>query len=566
MMEKNEISKVIKNSLETAIRNISSKDYHQAQLALEKVLALDPVNFDAIYLSSVVAYETRFYALAAELGVIALSIEPNNLQLIKHQANTLKELKLFDRAIQVISKGIETLPSDASLFKLRGDFYLDQECHEKALLDFNQAALLGLNSPAIFNSMGATLAAMSNYEQAIVNYKKAIILKKDNDLAYSNMSLSYRSLSQYENAEESIRKAILINPTQAVFYLNLSTILNDQNKFDEAAASLEKALEIKPDYPDALYNLGLLDLSRGNFKKGWPEYEYRWQVKTFDSQRFQIDKPLLEQNQQTEYLFIYGEQGLGDQILHCSMLQNIKDIAKNTYVLVDKRLVPLLKRSLPDILFVEQSEKIGQVDSHLPLASLGKFFIQDAHDFFKLSKSFLIADSTKAKKLRDFLIGEKTLLCGVSWKSKTKKIGESKSLNLEDFLPLFKLPNIQFVNLQYGNVQEELKQFEDKYGIRVLQCESVDNMQDIDGLASLIDACDFVVTSSNTTTHIVGGLGKECYLMTPCNAGSLWYWGNVKDGKSLWYPSIQIFKQPGLNNWAGAMNLIVDQIRQKYLA
>ena len=136
---------------------------------------------------------------------------------------------------------------------------------------------------------------------------------------------------------------------------------------------------------------------------------------------------------------------------------------------------------------------------------------------------------------------------------------------MEDFLPLFKLPNIQFVNLQYGNVQEELKEFEDKYGIRVLQCESVDNMQDIDGLASLIDACDFVVTSSNTTTHIVGGLGKECYLMTPSNAGSLWYWGNVKDGKSLWYPSIQIFKQPGLYNWAGAMTLIVDQIRQKYL-
>ena len=101
-MEKNEISKVIKNSLETAIRNISSKDYQQAQLALEKVLALDPVNFDAIYLSSVVAYETRFYSLAAELGVIALSIEPNNLQLIKHQANNLKELELFDRAIQII--------------------------------------------------------------------------------------------------------------------------------------------------------------------------------------------------------------------------------------------------------------------------------------------------------------------------------------------------------------------------------------------------------------------------------------------------------------------------------
>jgi hypothetical protein len=90
-------------------------------------------------------------------------------------------------------------------------------------------------------------------------------------------------------------------------------------------------------------------------------------------------------------------------------------------------------------------------------------------------------------------------------------------------------------------------------------------MQDIDGLASLIDACDFVVTSSNTTTHLVGGLNRPCYLMTPSNAGSLWYWDNVKDGKSLWYPSIQIFKQPALNEWARSIDLIVDDIRDRYL-
>ena len=70
----------------------------------------------------------------------------------------------------------------------------------------------------------------------------------------------------------------------------------------------------------------------------------------------------------------------------------------------------------------------------------------------------------------------------------------------------------------------EENEFKKKYGIDIHRFEQIDNFNDIDGLASLIDATDFVVSVSNTTVHIAGSIGKKTYLMLPNNRGKLWYW------------------------------------------
>ena len=64
------------------------------------------------------------------------------------------------------------------------------------------------------------------------------------------------------------------------------------------------------------------------------------------------------------------------------------------------------------------------------------------------------------------------------------------------------------------DTSEERALFKQRYGIEVLKLEEIDNFNDIDGLASLIDA-DCVMSVSNTTVHIAGAIGKEIYLMLP---------------------------------------------------
>ena len=71
------------------------------------------------------------------------------------------------------------------------------------------------------------------------------------------------------------------------------------------------------------------------------------------------------------------------------------------------------------------------------------------------------------------------------------------------------------VNLQYGDVDKEIREFEEQTGIKIIQCGSVDNREDLDGLAALIEACDLVVSTSNVTIHLAGALGKDTWVLLP---------------------------------------------------
>ena len=98
-----------------------------------------------------------------------------------------------------------------------------------------------------------------------------------------------------------------------------------------------------------------------------------------------------------------------------------------------------------------------------------------------------------------------------------------------------------YTNVEKAEVEQDLAFAVNGHAL-INICEEIDNFNDIDGLASLIDACDFVVSVSNTTAHISGAIGKKTYLMLPKNRGQLWYWSK-ENAKSIWYKSIEIFER-----------------------
>jgi ADP-heptose:LPS heptosyltransferase len=121
--------------------------------------------------------------------------------------------------------------------------------------------------------------------------------------------------------------------------------------------------------------------------------------------------------------------------------------------------------------------------------------------------------------------------------------------------------DIEFVDLQYGENTEEKKRVKSQFGVDILSLDSIDKFNDIDGLAALINACDFVITSSNVTAHIAGAIGKKTFLLCPFNLGKIWYWHNSTK-KSLWYPSVSIYRQDKNGDWTPAMLEIKKDIEQ----
>ena len=102
-----------------------------------------------------------------------------------------------------------------------------------------------------------------------------------------------------------------------------------------------------------------------------------------------------------------------------------------------------------------------------------------------------------------------------------------------------------------------------EYGIEIKTISEIDNFNDIDGLASLIEACDFVITTSNVTAHIAGAINKKTYLLLSSYCGKIWYWGNVKSN-SLWYPSIDKFKDDETLSWAKPIESLLLKLTHEW--
>ena len=111
------------------------------------------------------------------------------------------------------------------------------------------------------------------------------------------------------------------------------------------------------------------------------------------------------------------------------------------------------------------------------------------------------------------------------------------------------------LNLQYGDVDKEIREFKKETGIEVLQCSSVDNREDLDGLAALIEVCDLVVSTSNVTIHLAGALAKETWVMLPYVAN---FWWLLDRTDSIWYPSLKLYRQKKLGDW----ELVFDELRE----
>jgi ADP-heptose:LPS heptosyltransferase len=136
-------------------------------------------------------------------------------------------------------------------------------------------------------------------------------------------------------------------------------------------------------------------------------------------------------------------------------------------------------------------------------------------------------------------------------------------MELQSLLKLFELKDIDFINLQYGEVQNEISQVQSNQGISIRAIEEVDLYHDIDSAMRLIQACDIVVTTSNSTAHMAGALGKETLLLLPFSAGKFWYWHDL-DGLSLWYPSVRVFKQLHQGDWTEPVESAKKYLENKF--
>jgi len=116
---------------------------------------------------------------------------------------------------------------------------------------------------------------------------------------------------------------------------------------------------------------------------------------------------------------------------------------------------------------------------------------------------------------------------------------------LKHWTPILSQKDCYFVNLQYGNIREEIEAYTTATGYPVYIDEEIDPLSDLDGFAAQVSVLDLIVSTSNTTVHMSGGLGKKVWVLLSSRPD--WRWMLDRDD-SPWYQTVRLFRQEKLGD------------------
>jgi len=538
------------------------KGHHAAAAKhLKKAVYLAPQHPYAQYNLAKALIELGRHKEAVEHLKKSITLEPNNPESELNLGLCLMKEGLFDSALKHLERALNLNPRHIETMVNCAICHIELGNIAYALETALLTTSLSPNNDACWSVLGAAHLKNNNLTNAITCYQKAIALDNNNYKYYLSIGKCYKQNNDINNAIEAYEAALKLSPTNIDCLNSLATILIRQQKFENAEHILKKAIDSDPNNSDTHVNLSILHFLKFELDLGWNEYEFRDKNKYLYGGSFQSSKRQWDPKYTNDRLLIWGEQGIGDQIIYASMLNDISKIVSRLRVGVDDRLINLLGRSFPtlDLTSIKDRPANSTFDSYLPIASLGRYFRNQVTDF-PTPKPFLKADYDKISAFKAQTHKGK-LICGISWKSKNNTVAESKSMLASDLMPLFKLNGAHFFNLQYLPEQEDLELFfQQKAPIQSFN--DLDTFNDIDGLAAAIMACDVVVTVSNTTAHLSGALGKETLLLLSHSVGKFWYW-NEYQGRNLWYPNIKVFQQKIEGDWSYPLAELQKYLEQK---
>lgn len=226
---------------------LSPDPYYDAAFSYQKCLLLDP----KYEFANIAKMQFRFCsAQVLNKGVSDFSAKDYASALVQFE----KCIKLADDA-----KAFDTLAvRNALLASKNGKNY------DKAIFYINKLSAAGIGGAAnyldlsrIYAEKGDTATALKTLQEGRAKYPSDVNLIID-ELNY------YLIKNDNVGAEKNLRDAIAADPKNPTLYFAAGTVYSNLKNYDKAEENFKKAIDLKADYGDALFNLGVVYVNRGN--------------------------------------------------------------------------------------------------------------------------------------------------------------------------------------------------------------------------------------------------------------------------------------------------------------
>jgi tetratricopeptide (TPR) repeat protein len=471
------------------------------------------------------------------------------------RAAALVDRQQFAAAEEIAGQIVRQLPDCAAALVLLGIVARKTHRAAEAVDWLRRATSCRPDDAAIRCELGRALADGRRFDEAVVEFRRAIELNPNGAGACLNLGAVLGQLDQPEAAIAWCRRAVELAPNDPIAQFNRGNVARSLGLLDEATAALEMALRLAPDFAAAHWNCGYCYLLAGDFARGWREHEWRASAGEVALDNYPQPRWTGE-SLEGRTILVHGEQGIGDEILFGSCLPELILRAGHCAIVCDPRLAPLFERSFPQATvhgFARRQDRQGmplaqRIDVQIPIGSL-PLYLRTTRNSFPQRERFLTADAAQVAdwKNRFARLGP-GLKIGISWRAGGQP-GERRmrTTSLDLWRPLLSLPRARFVNLQYGDCVDELAAVKRDCGIEIHDWADADPLVNMDAFAAKVAALDLVVSVDNSTVHLSGALGVPTWVLLPQVPG--WRW-SIADERSVWYPSLRLFRQPRRGDWA----------------
>ena len=492
----------------------------------------------------------------------AVKLKGSYLEARSNRANLLIQLGDFARAEKDLDYLVNKVTNNSDIWVALGLVRHRLGKHKESMQCNERALRLVPNHPDALLNSSSTTYEQGDYPAALAWAEKAIAATPQRAEVHYAKAQALMAMHRFDEAVAGYAHAIELNPNYAEAWMGRGLTRARLRDLDGALVDYKQAIALRPEYAEAFFNKGHVHLEHHEFAQGWVDYEHRFDMPSLGIKNLPAI-PVWQGEPLVGKLLVRGEQGLGDQILFASVLPELLKAVDSVCLQLEPRLVPLFQRAFPNIEVMSRDKKPpADVTAQICIGSLPQYFRKDVASFSGAQVPFLKADPEKTAAFRKALAPNGERIIGLSWRSFRNKYANEKSMGLLDMAPFFNLPGCTVVNLQYGDVKDEVRAAE-AAGLHFNKAVTIDLTKDVDGVASLVDACDVLVSTSNTTVHIAGALGKPVLLMLPYRSGKLWYWSEAKGEGSLWYPSIRTFHQNAQGDWASTIDAVKQALVEK---
>lgn len=369
--------------------------------------------------------------------------------------------------------------------------------------------------------------------------------------ALKNLGACFRNENKPDVAREIWEVALTVETDkneQAQILSNIGGSYVNNGSPEKAVEYYDRSLAIRPDLLTVRFNRGLALLEQGKWREGWEEY-----FQGFGSG----DRVLRRYGSIPEWdgtsdktLIVWGEQGVGDEIMFASCLPDLIKVSKKVIFDCHPRLVELFKRSFPGIEIHGTRKTLSnltwvdtaEADAAVCISTLPKWFRNQDSDF----------PGVPYLKPGEWARGKTPLRIGISWTGGTKLTNtDLRSIKLKKWEPLLKsIEGAEFYSLQYTpDAAREVCALEEKTGLHVKHWPSWVQARDYDRTAAFVGSMDLVITVCTAVHHLANAIGVPTWTLVPSKPA--WRYGI---GGENWYRSTStFFRQAEGEGWGSVL-------------